>query len=354
MWDDPDEASVSSDDDDDDEATTAVASGKTADGENSSSWGWLSWSLIAVGLLFLVIFVFFVIYYIWQRQVAQQHPTSVGAATRKSIHAVVVTVFSLIVLLLLAVLLSLLAVIGLRKVEQKNLFQPTPLDRYTQLSGTIYSLRSGGLVLNTTPERTQARRLLFLHGNTGNLELYREALDKIAEYGYNVFAIEYRGYGPARRDVEPNATTVTEDAVEAWDLMGSPDGIVAGFSLGGAILAQVYERLIPMPAQIVFLNSFGSIKQLLQDKLGQEFGSTAAPLMATQWSIKAPTLYTGKVLVVFTADDLTVPAKHGERLCQVFSKSDLVCRELPRGGHKYSVFSYFSSWANELLPPQIS
>ena len=66
----------------------------------------------------------------------------------------------------LARLWFLLAVLGLRKIEQKNLFAPTKLDRYRKLSGMIYSLPSGGLVLNTTPKApTNARRILFLHGN---------------------------------------------------------------------------------------------------------------------------------------------------------------------------------------------
>jgi len=92
---------------------------------------------------------------------------------------------------------------------------------------------------------------------------------------------------------------------------------------------------------------------LLEDKLGRDFGGAITPLLATDWAVRAPTTYTGKVLVVFTADDLTVPSKHGERLCQVFSRADLVCRELPRGGHKYAIFSYFEAWASALLPPTL-
>jgi hypothetical protein len=281
-----------------------------------------------------------------------QHSTK---KANQTIYGVVIAIFSFFLFLIVSMLLCVLVVMGLRKIEQKNLFQPTKLDRYRHISGTIYSLPGGGLLLNTTPGMpANTRRLLFLHGNTGNLELYAEAFERISSMGYDVWAVEYRGYGVAKfhdPSEEPSGDSVCQDAIEAWNVMGTPDSIVAGFSLGGAILAQVYEKLQPMPAQIVFLNSFGNLKQLIEDKMGAEFGGTAAPLMKTQWAIQAPKTFTGKVLIVFTADDLTVSSRHGERLCQVFSKSDSVCRELPRGGHRFAVFTYIQGWVSELLPP---
>jgi hypothetical protein len=315
--------------------------------------------IIAGGLLLLIIvFLVFAVYYASYRQTINSNPavSRVEESQQKTIRNLVISIFAFMTFLVITMLSTFLMILGLRKVEQKNLFQPTKLDRYRRVSGMIYSLPSGGLVLNVTPNASpDARRVLFLHGNSHSLDVYADALTKIAEFGYNLFALEYRGYGPTvvEEGFEPNAETVLQDALQAWSLMGTSDSIVAGFSLGGAILSQIYEKFVPQPAQIVFLNSFGDIKQLMEDKLGNELGGTCAPLMRTRWAIRAPTVYRGKVVVVFTADDLTVPAKHGERLCQVFSKADLACQELPRGGHKYSVFSYIKHWISQLLPPTI-
>jgi Serine aminopeptidase, S33 len=347
-----------------------------ADAEGGSGWGFGSGGsraalLVMVSLFVIVFIVFAAVYarYRWsvQHASAESRRATAAHASQSTIYRLVLAIFAFFLFLVVTLLAAVFLVLGLRRFEQKNLFVPTRLDRYRKLSGTVYSLPSGALVVNTTPDLpSSARRILFLHGNTGNLELYRDALDKIGAAGYNVFALEYRGYGPARflgpaaatddpaAGPQPNADSVVEDALEAWALMGTADGIVAGFSLGGAVLAQVYERLVPMPAQIVFLNSFGDVRSLLEDKVGAEIGAAAAPLLATRWSVRAPTTFSGKVLVVFTADDMTVPPKHGERLCQVFSKADLVCRELPRGGHKYSVFSFFDGWAPALLPALLS
>lgn len=51
------------------------------------------------------------------------------------------------------------------------------------------------------------------------------------------------------------------DVMDAWSVCGRSDAIVIGFSLGGAILGEVYEALSPMPAQLVFLNTFVSEKK---------------------------------------------------------------------------------------------
>lgn len=328
--------------------------------EDGETWGKV---LFGMGIIFMIItFLVFAVYYSSYRNIINHSPavTRKQVSQQSTIRNVVVSIFAFLTFLVVAMLTTFLMVAGLRKVEQKNLFQPLKVTRYKNLGGILYSLPSGGLVLNITPNAPlNARRVLFLHGNSHNLDIYADALNKIAEFGYNVFALEYRGYGVTvvPDDPEglftPNAETVIQDALQAWALMGTADSIVAGFSLGGAILSQIYEKFIPEPAQIVFLNSFGDIKQLMEDKLGSDLGGLCAPLMRTRWAIKAPKTFRGRVLVVFTADDLTVPAKHGERLCQVFSKSQLTCRELPRGGHKYSVFSYINNWINELLPPTI-
>lgn len=327
--------------------------------DDKDGGGWYKMMLLGGFLLLVIVFLVFAVYYSAYRNTIHNNPATnrKQESQQKTIRNIVIAIFSFLTILVVTLLATLMAIVGLRKVEQKNLFQPTKLDRYHLLNGMIYSLPSGGLVLNLTPNApANARRVLFLHGNSHNLDVYADALTKIAEFGYNLFALEYRGYGPTvvPPTFKPNAETVIEDALQAWSLMGTSDGIVVGFSLGGAILSQVYEKFIPEPAQIVFLNSFGDVKQLMEDKLGNDLGGTCAPLMKTRWSIRAPTVYRGRVLVVFTADDLTVPAKHGERLCQVFSKADLTCRELPRGGHRYSVFSYIQHWISELLPNKIS
>src|SRR5579871_2685207 len=154
--------------------------------------GW-TWAMICCGLLLVVIvFIIFAVYYGRYRAAIRSRPAGGEALQeQKRIHHIVIAIFSFLVFVAVSALVLFLAVLGLRKVEQKNLFCPTKLDRYRKLTGVVHSLPSGALVLNLTPNApANARRVLFLPGNTGSLEHYHEAFAAIASYGYNLFALE--------------------------------------------------------------------------------------------------------------------------------------------------------------------
>jgi hypothetical protein len=306
-----------------------------------------------LGIALIVILLLFIALYgavMWQ----SKHDAATSA--RKRIGGMGISIFALLVVLFSIVAMSAAAVLGIQAIERKQLFQPTRIDRYTRVAGIWYPLSSGGGVLHLTPNAApNTRRILFLHGNSLNLDSYAEALEKFATLGYSIYALEYAGYGPTKKpDDGPSCKTVMRDAFEAWELVGNSDTIVVGFSLGGALLGQIYEQLNPLPAQIVFLNTFWSVCMLVETKLGDTFGQVLAPLLQTQWITRAPTTFKGSVVVVYTADDLVVPPKHGEQLCQVFSQANLRCIRVPYGGHRLGTFRFLRSWAPSLLPPVLS
>lgn len=264
--------------------------------------------------------------------------------------------FVIAVLVLVALLVLFIgSVFTVRHIEKDNLFQPTVLAHYPgNLDGRWYKLPSGGGLLNTTPARNnaQTRRVFFLHGNSYDLSKYKPALSTLENLGYDVWAIEYAGFGITRPDdgLEcPNSESCLQDVTEAWEICGREDAIVIGFSIGGAILGEMYETFDPMPAQLVFLNTFASFPQLVNDKLGTPL---LGPFLATQWSTPEPKRYTGKVTVVYTLDDTVVPATHGRKLCQIFQKLNPHCIALKSGGHRYSALNHRDEWANAetLLP----
>ena len=172
-------------------------------------------------------------------------------------------------------------------------------------------------VLQASPRR----RVLFLHGNTGSLDDFVSSLDLMDRLGYDVYALEYAGYLPLMasppvgtvlvdgqywQQSNPSGDTILQNVCEAWSLMGDSNTIVVGFSLGGGALGMVYDRLIPSPAQIVFLNTFFSLPQLIVE-VGAKFWiptsvsqHCVAPFMKTQWWCQRPQRYTGRVLIVYT------------------------------------------------------
>ncbi|HEY5039412.1 MAG TPA: alpha/beta fold hydrolase [bacterium] len=78
--------------------------------------------------------------------------------------------------------------------------------------------------------------LLYLHGNAGNLAAQYGQFEFLPEWGYDVFAVDYRGYGSSRG--HPSREGLWKDAQAAFQEMavlqpGRKYGVV-GFSMGAA------------------------------------------------------------------------------------------------------------------------
>jgi fermentation-respiration switch protein FrsA (DUF1100 family) len=83
---------------------------------------------------------------------------------------------------------------------------------------------------------------LFCHGSTGNLTTVADVIPRFLEAGYHVLLFDYRGFGKSAG--YPTISGILTDTVAAARLHDSirPDGlpsILYGFSLGGAVAAQV-------------------------------------------------------------------------------------------------------------------
>jgi len=92
-----------------------------------------------------------------------------------------------------------------------------------------------------------APAVLYLHGARWDLsgQLYR--IEQLRDFGFSVFAIDYRGFGQSDGDV-PSEKTVYEDASAAWDWLAQhqPDPArryIYGHSLGGAIAVDLAAKL---------------------------------------------------------------------------------------------------------------
>ncbi len=91
----------------------------------------------------------------------------------------------------------------------------------------------------TTVAKKNAPTLLYLHGARWNLSGSTPRLKRWASWGYNVFAIDYRGFGKSAEGT-PSEKKAYEDARLAWAWMSArePDAnkrFIFGHSLGGAI-----------------------------------------------------------------------------------------------------------------------
>jgi abhydrolase domain-containing protein 17 len=88
--------------------------------------------------------------------------------------------------------------------------------------------------------------ILFIHGNASDLGNVRFLLDSFQQWGFNVFAYDYRGYGTS--DGKPGERNAYQDADAAYtyltqQLKTPPDRIIVyGQSIGGGSAADLASR----------------------------------------------------------------------------------------------------------------
>ncbi len=113
----------------------------------------------------------------------------------------------------------------------------------------------------------QARRtLLFLHGNAGNISYRQASIEIFHRIPFNVFIIDYRGYG--RSGGRPSEQGLYRDARAAWDHLVQHRGMapqqvaVFGRSLGGAVAADLAAEV--RPGALILESTFSSARDMVQ------------------------------------------------------------------------------------------
>ncbi|MDX1459029.1 MAG: alpha/beta hydrolase [Marinobacter sp.] len=182
------------------------------------------------------------------------------------------------------------------------------------------------------PADTEASQgtVYFLHGNAQNISSHVLNVAWLPEAGYNVFLIDYRGYGQSTG--EPDLEGALHDAetglrwlVENEISQGEPL-ILLGQSLGGAIgiaLASEWSERNEQPAldAVVLDASFSGFRAIAREKLG-EFWLTWPLQVPLSWTIPAD--YEGidhiariaptPVMIIHSRRDGIIPFHHGPQL----------------------------------------
>ncbi|WDE00326.1 alpha/beta hydrolase [Thalassomonas actiniarum] len=163
----------------------------------------------------------------------------------------------------------------------------------------------------------------FLHGNATNLSYHIANLYWLTEYGWNVFIIDYRGYG--RSEGEPDFQSVIQDASSGYQWLrdrGEENIIIIGQSLGGAIATGMLGLNKDIRVFGLILDStFASHREIFRDILGKSwlFWGLQIPL---SWSISddyAPQNFISglshtPLLIVHSDADRVINKKHSESL----------------------------------------
>jgi uncharacterized protein len=107
-------------------------------------------------------------------------------------------------------------------------------------------------------------RLVYFHGNGGNLSNWAPILAGIAGRGYSVFAVDYRGYGVSTgRPTERGLYRDVEAAVaQAWPGPQRTPIVYWGRSLGGSMAA--YGATVAKPDGVIIDSGFPSARAVVR------------------------------------------------------------------------------------------
>jgi alpha-beta hydrolase superfamily lysophospholipase len=176
--------------------------------------------------------------------------------------------------------------------------------------------------------KRNAPTVLYLHGARWDLtgQLYR--IEQLRDFGFSVFAIDYRGFGKSDGDV-PSEKTVYEDAGVAWDWLArhQPDPAlryIYGHSLGGAVAVDLAARLSADSGKAGAANSAPAAGLILESTftsladIAREF---VFPWVPVEWlltqkfdSVRKIANVHMPVLIVHGVGDRYVPSRFSQAL----------------------------------------
>lgn len=167
--------------------------------------------------------------------------------------------------------------------------------------------------------------IVFFHGNAENISTHIDSMFWLLEEGYNIFAIDYRGYG--KSEGKPTIEGLINDAISAIYYIQSinelnKDIIIYGQSIGGAIAVTAVANVSEKKSlkALIIESSFSSYKKIAKDKIKSHFLlKLFYPLV---WFIDdkySPEYFIGKVspipvMIMHGKLDEIVPYYHSLRL----------------------------------------
>ncbi|MCE8029989.1 alpha/beta hydrolase [Halomonas daqingensis] len=194
-----------------------------------------------------------------------------------------------------------------------------------------------GLLLDAwwIPVEDARGKLLFFHGNAGNISHRLDSILQFHRLGLSVLILDYRGYG--RSEGRPSEEGTAQDARAGWRWLteqqeASADEIVLfGRSLGAAVAAELAASLAPQgqPAAVILESPFRSVPAL---------GQQLYPFLPVRWlaTLDYPTEryvthIESPLLVIHSRDDEIIPFSEGEAVYRAANEP----KELLtiRGGH---------------------
>lgn len=110
--------------------------------------------------------------------------------------------------------------------------------------------------------------VFYLHGNKGNMDLCEWEIEFLIEHGYDVWTMDYRGYGQSSGTMSENA--LKEDANGVYDKIvkevSAESLLIWGRSFGSGVTAFVAAETVKKPKMLVLETPYWSLVDAARQK----------------------------------------------------------------------------------------
>jgi hypothetical protein len=189
--------------------------------------------------------------------------------------------------------------------------------------------------------------VFFLHGNSGNLQSWFTSVDFYRRTNYDLFILDYRGFGKSSGKIESEAQ-LHADVRRAWDQIApqyaGKKKVIYGRSLGTGLAAKlssdVQSDLTVLVSPYASLMAMGELRYPWLPSAINRY-----PMRSDQWLPKIP-----QPVVILHGDlDSTIPIQQGEFLKGLRDKTELL--RVPGAGHNdiHKFPFYLDSLADRLI-----
>jgi pimeloyl-ACP methyl ester carboxylesterase len=237
--------------------------------------------------------------------------------------------------------------------KQENLiFRPVPLAadyRFAIPGVEEVAVPVAGATLSALHLRLPqpAGVVFFLHGNGGNLHTWMTNVDFYRRVNYDLFMLDYRGYGKSTGQVD-SEQQLHDDVKAAWNqIVPQYRGkrlVIYGRSLGTGLAAKLASET--QPDLTILVSPYLSLQAMGDEQYPWLPASiNRYPMHSDQWL----TAITRPVVIVHGDRDTLIPILHGERLQKLRAKTEMLV--ITGAGHNdiHKFPAYLDGLADKLM-----
>ena len=175
-------------------------------------------------------------------------------------------------------------------------------------------------------QQPSARGLIFfLHGNAGNLDSWLPDVDFYRQENYDVFMLDYRGYGKSTGKIQ-SQEQVNKDILTAWhsvaSLYDNKPIVIYGRSIGTYFATQLATQV--KSDLLVLVSPFTNMQHIARQKFSWLPTQLLRYPLATDKSIQA---IRSPLLILHGAEDRLIPPSHAHQLYALMPQASLTIIE---------------------------